>query len=204
MALLPIIDFTWARDPKGYRLSDAGPLRRLIRNGPNRTDVQCPILSGEEFRIFASIATTDAGLLEFANRYGPLTWSGFDAEQGDLVHLVTMQARRMKELLNASSGHAPVLDGSPAVFYPESTVYATVVWDPANKGLRWQFRPNTLLDALWLQFGQAVTRGAQIRACEHCGAWFEAGAGMGRRADARFCSDEHRVTYNSLKRNKGA
>src|SRR5215468_9229239 len=152
MALLPIIDFTWARDPKGYRLSDPGPLRRLIRNGPNRTDMQCPVLSGEEFRIFASIATTDAGLLEFANRYGPLTWSGFDAEQGDLVHLVIMNARTMKELLGTGSGQAPVRGRDPAWFGPESTVYATVVWDPAVKGLRWQFRPNTLLDALWLQF----------------------------------------------------
>jgi len=38
------------------------------------------------------------------------------------------------------------------------------------------------------------------RACAHCGAMFEAGRGAGRRADAKFCSDEHRVAFNSLKR----
>ena len=59
-----------------------------------------------------------------------------------------------------------------------------------------------LLDALWLQLGQALTVSAKIRQCEHCGNWFEAGRGTGRRLDAKFCSDEHRIAFNSLKRSK--
>jgi len=60
-----------------------------------------------------------------------------------------------------------------------------------------------LRDALWLQFGQAMMREGQLRLCPHCAHWFETGLGTGRRKDARFCSDEHRVTFNSLKRSKG-
>lgn len=204
MAQLPIIDFAWTRDPKGYRFTDSKPLRRLVRNGPDRSSVPCPALRGEEFRIFASIATSDAGLLDFVERFGPLTWDGLDATRGDIVVLVMDNARAMRELLVAAAeGHPPSSDGGPVYIGSNSTVRAGVVWDPATKSPRWHFRPNTLLDALWLQFGQAISRGAQLHACQHCGTWFEAGAGTGRRADARFCSDDHRITFNSLKRSKG-
>jgi len=204
MAQLPIIDFGWSLDPKGYRLTDSKPLRRVVRNGPNRSEVRCRPLSGEEFRIFASIATSDAGLVDFVQRFGPLTWDGWDATKGDIVELVIRNAREMHELLTAAAeGRPPSSDGGPVYIGSDSTVHAGVIWDPATRSLTWCFRPNTLLDALWLQFGQAVTRGAQLRACQHCGAWFEAGAGTGRRADAKFCSDEHRIAFNSLKRSKG-
>jgi hypothetical protein len=204
MAQLPIIDFTWTRDPKGYRLTDSKPLRRVVRNGPNGSEVSCLPLSGEEFRIFARVATSDARLLDFVQWYGPLTWDGWDATKGDIVELVMHHARAMRELLTATAeGRPPSSDGGPVYIGSDSTVHAAVIWDPATKSPRWCFRPNTLLDALWLQFGQAVTRGARLRACEHCGAWFEAGAGTGRRADARFCSGEHRIAFNSLKRSRG-
>jgi hypothetical protein len=204
MTQLPIIDFAWTRDPKGYRLTDPKPLRRVVRNGPNGSEVSCRALSGEEFRIFASIATSDTSLLDFVQWYGPLTWDGLDATKGDIVELVMHHARAMRELLTATAErHSPSSDGGPVYVGSDSTVRAAVVWDPASKSLRWCFRPHTLLDALWLQFGQAVTRGARLRTCEHCGTWFETGAGTGRRADARFCSDEHRIAFNSLKRSKG-
>lgn len=209
MAQLPIISFDCARDPEGYRLIDSVP-RRLVRNGQIGNEVSCPPLSGEEFRIFARIesnaraAEKDARALAFVRQYGPLTPEGLDPDRGDQVELVMLHARMMRDLLAvADSGHFFGPDGAPAYFGCESTVHSMVVFNPATKSLGWLFRPNTLLDALWLQFGQAVTRGAHLRACEHCGDWFEAGAGTGRRADARFCSDEHRVRHNSLKRSKG-
>jgi hypothetical protein len=204
MAQLPLIDFTWTLDPKGYRLTESKPLRRVVRNGPNGSEVPCRPLNGDEFRIFASIATSDAGVLDFVQRFGPLTWDGWDASKGDILELVMHHARAMRELRGAAAeGHSPSFDSGPVYIGSDSAVHAGVIWDPAAKSPRWCFRPNTLLDAIWLQFGEAVTRGAQLRACQHCGAWFEAGTGTGRRADARFCSDEHRIAFNSLKRSKG-
>ena len=40
--------------------------------------------------------------------------------------------------------------------------------------------------------------------CLHCGERFQTGLGRGkaRRADAKFCCDEHRRAYNSLKRSR--
>jgi hypothetical protein len=165
--------------------------------------VPCRPLSGEEYRIFASVAHTPTGALEFVERFGPLTWGGWDATRGDLVDLILMHAGAMRALLDAArEGRSPVLK-EPGVQTPDSTVLAAVIWDQTARAPRWCFRPTTLLDALWLQFGQEVTRGVKIQVCQHCGAWFEAGAGTGRRADAKFCSDEHRIAFNSLKRSKG-
>ena len=38
------------------------------------------------------------------------------------------------------------------------------------------------------------------RQCGYCLNWFEAGVGTGRRADARYCSNEHQILFNSRKR----
>jgi len=62
--------------------------------------------------------------------------------------------------------------------------------------------PPTLLDAVWLQFGQALASNAQLRQCDHCGKWFEAGIGTGRRADAKFCSSECQIEHKSLQRSR--
>ena len=43
--------------------------------------------------------------------------------------------------------------------------------------------------------------GTKFEKCQHCGQQFLVGEG-GKRRDARFCSDEHRVAFNSLKRKK--
>src|SRR5262249_4858922 len=68
----------------------------------------------------------------------------------------------------------------------------------------WQLRlqPPTLLDAIWLQLGAALTSNAELKQCEQCGTWFEAGVGTGRRADAKFCSDRCQVKHKSLHRNQ--
>jgi hypothetical protein len=207
MAQLPTIDFTSWKDPSGYRLAKARPddPLRVVRNGRlNDGLVVCRPLgeTHELFRIFARTATTEEGVLAFVQSYGPLTHYGNNP--GDIVEYVLFHARAMRDLLDSIFSKCrppPRLPGKSDTA-PGSTLYAAVVWDDVKKSLRWELRPSTLLDGLWLQFGQAVTRGAHIRTCAHCGEWFETGAGTGRRLDAKFCSDQHRTAYNSLKRSR--
>jgi hypothetical protein len=157
------------------------------------------------FKIFANIATTPQGVLDFVQRFGPLTEGGWDPKIGEDVNLVISNADHMRQLLRYSSGNQKGL-GLPLSRHQatrSSSIDAQVIWDSATKSPKWELRPRTLLDALWLQLGQALTAGAQIRQCEHCGDWFEAGRGTGRRLDAKFCCDEHRTAFNSLKRSRG-
>jgi hypothetical protein len=65
---------------------------------------------------------------------------------------------------------------------------------------------NSLMDGLWLQLAQKVSGEAKFRTCElpSCRQIFEVGSNSSRRADARFCSDAHRIEFNSRKRTKGS
>ena len=216
------IELDWTRDPKGYRLVEKAqpPKLRIVRNGtehPSKLPPFQPLASTDVlFKVFANTATTEEGALDFVQRFGPLTKGGWGSE-GEDANLVVFQAEYMRGVLTTWFGkqrpsvipsrRSPRAFHRPLVVNPYDTgpsirLDAKVVCDPLTKALKWELRPNSLLDALWLQLGQKLTAGAQIRQCKHCGDWFEAGQGTGRRLDAKFCSDEHRVLYNSLKRSR--
>jgi hypothetical protein len=74
--------------------------------------------------------------------------------------------------------------------------------DPDAKTPRLRVTPRCLLDALWVQLGQALSGGGAFRQCQHCGQLFEAGGATGLRADAKFCSKEHKIAFHSLKRSR--
>ena len=218
------IELDWTRDPKGYRLVEKAqpPKLRIVRNGtehPSKLPPFQPLASTDLlFKVFANTATTPEGALDFVQRFGPLTKGGWGSE-GEDVNSVMYQAEKMWGVLTAWFGRqkppvnpivvrSPIASRLPLVVNrydtgPSIALDAKVVCDPLTKALKWELHPNSLLDALWLQLGQKLTAGAEIRQCEHCGDWFEAGQGTGRRLDAKFCSDEHRVLYNSLKRSRG-
>jgi hypothetical protein len=220
------IELDWTRDPEGYRLVEMEWPRglRIVRDGtehPSKLPPFQPLASTDLlFKIFANTATTPEGALDFVQRFGPLTNGGWGS-QGEDVNIVMHQAEKMRRVLTAWFGkqkpsviprvipsrRSPIAFSRPLVVNrydtgPSIRLEAKVVCDPLTKALKWELRPNSLLDALWLQLGQKLTAGAQIRQCEHCGDWFKAGQGTGRRLDAKFCSDEHRVLYNSLKRSR--
>jgi hypothetical protein len=218
------IELDWMRDPEGYRLVERTkyPKLRIVRNGtehPFKLPPFLPLASTDLlFKVFANTATTPEGALDFVQRFGPLTKRGWGSE-GEDANIVMHQAEKMRGVLTAWFGkqklpvnsivvRSPIASRLPLVVNrydtgPSVALNAKVVCDPLTKALKWELHPNSLLDALWLQLGQKLTAGAQIRQCEHCGDWFEAGQGTGRRLDAKFCSDEHRVLYNSLKRSRG-
>src|SRR5262245_25252976 len=199
-----VVEFDWVRDPKGYRLVETKKGRWVVRNGKGHSPkdfVNYRPLSKTDllFKIFASTAITPTGVLKFVQDFGPLTWGGWDPNRGDSVELVISNARHMHQVLSCwdTNRRRP---SSPLAQPPSATLDAMVIWDPVKKALKWELRPNTFLDALWVQLAQKLTSNIGIRQCEHCGAWFEAGQGTDRRRDSKFCSDEHRISFNSLKR----
>ena len=204
MAQLPTIQLDWWKHPKGYHL-ETKPHEGLcvVPNGdPREQPVHCRPLDSSQtlFRTFASTATTPEGVLGFVQRFGPLMCNPFWDRVDDVIH----HARRMQDTLKwvaAQPRRRP--SDREAYFGPGATLDAWIAWDEDTKGPVLKLRVRRLIDGLWLQFAQAVMRDIQIRACKHCGGLFETGVGTGRRRDAKFCSDEHRIAFNSLKRSKG-
>ena len=206
LAELRTIQLDWWKDPKGYHLAETEPskLLRVVRNGsPHDELVHCQPLDNSQtlFGIFAATATTPEGVLKFVQSYGPLTAYGND--QGDRVAEIIRRAELMRDTLKWMSAQPRRrMAGEETFFGPGIALHAWLDWDRGSRSPVWKFRPSTLIDGLWLQFAQVVTRGVRIRACKHCADLFEAGLGTGRRLDAQFCSDEHRIAFNSLKRSK--
>jgi hypothetical protein len=212
------IDFDWMRDNKGYRiapaerrkrpkpgepsnlLGDLGRPERIVPHGGAPVTYRPLDRSDSLYQIFANIKTADDALA-FVNTYGPLTEAGHQQNYGDVLAVILDHARAMNGVLAGSShGRAALGEVVGAEGLQLSSLAVTLRPDPPTGGIRLVFSPKNLLDALWLQLGQALSGGASIRQCKHCGRWFEIGPGTGRRLDAKFCSDEHRISYNSHQR----
>jgi hypothetical protein len=156
------------------------------------------------FNVFAKVHT-ESDVLDFIVKFGPLTTDGFDAHKGELVDGVLAHADTMRDLLFFSTGnraHRAKLIAELQV-NPFAELEVTFGLDAGREDLRLRLCPTSLLDAVWLQAAQHLSSGATLRQCQHCGQWFEVGPGTGRRLDAKFCSDQHRISFNSLKRATG-
>jgi hypothetical protein len=129
-----------------------------------------------------------------------------DGEDLDL-HLKTAQLFR--EILEQSGKGwrrtPPSLAYSIAEALQEEPLGEISLAGDRSHGFRMVLTANSLMDGLWLQLGQKVAGLAKFRTCEllSCRQVFEVGSSSGRRLDARFCSDSHRIEFNSRKRTKG-
>ncbi|HEY3638916.1 MAG TPA: hypothetical protein VGK90_12280 [Rhizomicrobium sp.] len=218
MARLSAVEFENFRDPRGYRLvwrnTRGQELREPNRPGSyyvaRRTPYRCereedfikPLKDGL-YAAFAGRTLTPENVLEFVTQNGALTPSGFDPDKGDHVEMIIMHARWMADLINRPDSRR-VSSGTQRILsrIPDASLEATIEWDAARQNYKWVLRPRTLLDGLWLQFGQSITRGTIIRSCPQCGDFFECGPGTDRQAHAKFCSEEHKTRFFSLKRSK--
>jgi hypothetical protein len=194
MPATKMIYFTWHVDQNGYDLipETSRTLACIVGKGgskkPYRPLDEFPTL----FRVFSKIQKTSEGVLDFIEKFGPLTHSGFAGGKGEKVADVIDWATIMKKRLEPVEGKQEDI--------PLNNLGAHLVAD--SEGPRLEFRPSTLIDALWLQLGQELSGGTEILRCLHCGELFRAGPGTSRRADAMFCLDEHRIEFNSLKRSR--
>jgi hypothetical protein len=194
--LSPFRELTWWRDLKGYRVWDGG--RRIVASGVKEENYKPFQRHQNLFGEFASIPKTAEGLLDFMTKFGPLTREGLDA-QGEDVAAGVAAAQSMEQLLQAVERPGPA-----QLFGERRSIHLTLqIADTGSGRLVASLVPDTLLDAIWLQLAEALSGDAQIRRCLRCGAWFAAGANFGRRRETKFCSDEHRILYNSLKRSSG-
>ena len=225
-------DFEWYRDSKGYaaresdeigfagwesvgpmKLPKMGSLRRLriVGRGGKKLTYR-PFESFPSLCIqFAKLKTPNE-LLGFIEKFGLLRtdyWIGerdqnASPRKGEDVSAALAAAKTFRVLLAAKTkgpaalreavrnNHGPILGAARVVLRPDHT-----------NGARIAIEAHSLLDGMWLQLGQKLAANATFRSCVHCHEWFEAGPGTGRRLDAKYCSDDHRIEYYSRNRTKG-
>ena len=150
--------------------------------------------------IFANKARTKEGLLAFVRHYGPLMLAG--NKQGEDVRLGLSEAEQMYRLIKSSPqdrafqlsrwGENGMLIGSCFVFLTVNPVTGT---PQLNYGGQLSLRC-----ALWLELSRDLASGQTPRECEFCGNLFNTGPGTTRQAGAKFCSDAHRIAFNSKNR----
>ena len=126
------------------------------------------------------MARSEAGVLKFVEKFGPLTHNGLRGK-GEIVPEIMDQAEAM------------VRDGARGLGKFKAWI------EVDHEGMRLKVRPSCLLDALWLLLAQTNTRS---RVCQQCRKPFPIGVAVGRRKDAKFCSDECRIKFNSLERSR--
>ena len=206
-------DFEWRIDTKGYRLERLHSLKGLCSGLssliPHDADLSTKPLwvvrrNGGRFRDYRPLANfdmlyshfarikTSEELLDFIKKFGSLTKDGDFPSCGNLVSYLLPHARAFRAWLNGKGDlRGEYFTQLEASLKPD-----------VSGSLHLQLVPRDLLSGLWLQLGLKLSGEKKISTCLHCGNWFEAGPGTGRRADAKFCSDEHRIEFNSHKRTK--
>lgn len=200
-------EFEWRTDPKGHRLVKTKLGDHIVRNGgklkPYRPLDRFGNLLCREF------ARVDSGpaLVDFVDRFGPLTKKGFE-EGGEPVDILLKSAEEMRvlEAIVTGGGYSQLARafGPGTILATPGRIETALIVDPLTRRPRLQLKIPNLINAVWLQMGQMLASDATLRSCLHCGAPFEVGLGTGRRSDAKFCSDKHRSAYNNDNRRKEA
>jgi hypothetical protein len=209
----------WKRDAAGYELLPEVPApvlvpeehalslyatgqpARVVPRGGQPIAYE-PLELDRLYSRFAALRTPE-GVLAFICKYGPLTERGADASIGENVSNVLDHAAAFRSFLTYEDEHGDLASWAGAEGQLLGRLELRLARDVASGSLRMQLKPPTLLAALWLQLAQKLTGNRPFRECPYCLNWFETGPGKGRRLDARFCIDDHRVLFNSRKRSKG-
>ena len=191
---------------RASRPADLGNPERIVPNGGTRTPYRPSETIDLIFCEFVSTDPTAEGLRDFMNRFGPLTRPGLDPEVGEPVKDATEFLAFLTEFIDAwgeetksvrKRALAKVLgtDGLRV-----AGVEVRLVFDERTQAPRTQQVALDLETALFLRLFDVLLSDTVLRRCKHCNALFTAGLGTDRHLNARFCSDEHRILFNSLKR----
>jgi hypothetical protein len=215
MATLPI-DFRWSRDVAGYDVRGS----RIVRRSSSAEEVRPLDFHETLYGQFARLDDRPESFAEFMAMFGPLTHEGHYLGE-DVRTLMTLR-RRMHDWIEMSA-RAPRDLLKLDALSPARQAAIAASWDKAIEGASGQkplksqprinaaavvraifkpgapdgrptlcLAPDTLWDAMLLQFYQAIGAGSRVKACAYCGNWFEVGP-TGKRADARFCSNDCRI-----------
>jgi hypothetical protein len=215
------IDFKWFRDSKGFEIISHGRDEMwVVRKGGALVSFK-PLRIETLYRVFADVRTENQ-LLDFVNKNGPLTKARLEAalpkpkarnrrskniltkvlHAGERVNEGLREAEMFRNIL-AEMDQARRTGKSWWHMRPKPLKIATARLRTDSNGVRIEFVPDDLIDAMRLQLAAAASSGGEdVVMCRECGQPFTRGPGTGRRSDSRFCSNAHKILYNSKKRTR--
>jgi hypothetical protein len=183
---------------------ERAPSLRIVGNGGALIPYQ-PSNSLDEILVeLLNTSPTPEGARHFVNRFGPLTSHGFESD-GEHITAVTANIGWMNIVADwwIAHGDDPAIGQlfGPDGFELSNVCEQRIIYDQPKKTPRVVVTFKHLATLLWARlFGILMGDTTVLRRCAQCNNLFAAGVGTGRRGDARFCSDEHRALFHSLKR----
>lgn len=157
-----------------------------------------PLENDRLYAVFANVHGPE-DVLDFINKFGPLSAAGSDPKWGEPVAKVLEEAENFRAYLSYAAGQKQEQDLARWLCQLD----VLLIEGPASRSFQLQLRPPDLMAALWLQLAEKLSGGGPLRKCPFCHTWFQAGSGARRRVDAKFCSPDCQVDFNSRKRSKG-
>lgn len=205
------IDFQWPVYNKGYEVRPVEPSsengffkterpERIVRRG-GRTRTERPLRVHSAYLQFARLDRTPEACIQFANLYGFLYHDEQSVAEGEALkswyHEITV-------LRNAVELHekGKLFETWSAMQEMRFTSIDVVLHPDFSKEPCLHLEPPNLISGLHLQFAQAITSGAMVAVCQHCGMWFEIGGTHGRQRSAKTCSRKCHIALNNAKRGK--
>ena len=165
----------WPVHQDGYLIK--GKTRQIL---PVSSDavIYNPLDHSGLFYDFAKIQQTEAGVLEFANKYGLLRTAGPNYMEQWITHIKVMNA-----LIDSmkSDKHS-----KQALNTIETQMQVVPKFDPGTLNIH--FWPVSLLAAMYLQFALAVRGNKTYKQCAWCGTTFEITPRIAR-SNRVFCSN---------------
>ena len=212
---MPKFSLLWPIDLDGYHITksspspphvharsilastgDTGPW--IVRNG-GEDDKRDRMKIEGLYRRLAGCRSTEKGALDFVRRFGFLK-----GERAESVNFICEQIRTFRHLISLNRSqkweslrHWLRHNSKFISLNPE-----LLVGDPPEVF----FRPSTLLDAIYLQFFEDLSSGANLRLCKRpgCREWFKYGPGTLHRNTAQYCSPKCQNAHKYAKRKEGA
>ncbi|TCU75285.1 hypothetical protein EDE08_103505 [Bradyrhizobium sp. R2.2-H] len=125
---------------------------------------------------------------------------------GESVDEFVAVAKLFKRVLALPSGKLPQTTASALADLLENYVSSGVSFIlkvAPDRRLYSALAPESLISGLLVRLAQSAS-GSSFKTCQlaRCGTLFAAGVRSGLRADAKFCSSEHRIEHNSRNRAK--
>jgi hypothetical protein len=219
------INLDWQKDSAGYRINDYGKYGiTVIGKGGTLVPTRPLHKNDMVFVAFAKVKS-QRELLEFVHHYGLLERPSYDKTSGKVSvdartfapiesrpviygedvnnHLKTAQYFRDLLMWTRRRGRA---SDALAQWIEEQMLGETLGDMRLEFGPRAGFQmcltADSLINGMLLQLAQKVSGQAGFESCKFCGMPFEVGPGSDRRADSTFCSDPHRIQFNSRIRSK--